>query len=105
MHVAAYDFEGKKQWEQRPGVFSSVHGYCSSPILWKDKVIINGDHDGESYIVALEKKSGKPIWKTPLPGKGHASPVVWHDYVFVVTAVENTREPVTYTHLTLPTNR
>ncbi|MBM49338.1 MAG: serine/threonine protein kinase [Roseibacillus sp.] len=79
MHVAAYDFEGKKQWEQRPGVFSSVHGYCSSPILWKDKVIINGDHDGESYIVALEKKSGKPIWKTMRANRtrSYCTPVIW----------------------------
>ncbi len=79
MHVAAYDFEGKKQWEKRPGVFSSVHGYCSSPILWKDKVIINGDHDGDSYIVALEKKSGKEVWKTMRANRtrSYCTPVIW----------------------------
>jgi len=62
MCVAAFGLTGRKRWEKRPGVFSSIHGYCSSPILWKDKVIINGDHDGESYLVALEKKSGKEVW-------------------------------------------
>ena len=79
MHVAAYDFEGKKQWEKRPGVFSSVHGYCSSPILWKDKVIINGDQDGDSYIVALEKKSGKEVWKTMRANRtrSYCTPVIW----------------------------
>ncbi|MBN2271876.1 MAG: PQQ-binding-like beta-propeller repeat protein [Sedimentisphaerales bacterium] len=25
------------------------------------------------------------VWKTPLPGKGHASPIVWEDRVFLVT--------------------
>jgi len=39
MFVAAYDFDGNKVWEVRPGVFSSMHGYCSSPVIWKDKVI------------------------------------------------------------------
>ncbi len=69
MFVAAYDFEGNVVWQQRPGVFSSVHGYCSSPILWKDKVILNGDHDGPAYIVALDRADGKTVWKTPRPNR------------------------------------
>jgi len=69
MYVAAYDFEGNRLWENRPGVFSSKHGYCSSPVLWKDTVIVNGDHDGDAYIVSLDKKSGKLIWKTDRPNK------------------------------------
>ena len=32
------------------------------------------------------------IWKTPLPGKGHASPVIWEDRIFTVAAVEETEE-------------
>ena len=67
MFVAAYDLDGNKLWEVRPGVFSSIHGYCSSPVLWKDKVIVNGDHDGPGYLVALGKKTGKTIWKTDRP--------------------------------------
>lgn len=55
MFIAAYDFEGNKLWEKRPGVFSSVHGYCSSPVLWKDSLIVNGDHDGEAYLVAMKR--------------------------------------------------
>ena len=43
MVAAAYDFEGKKRWLVRPGTFSSMHGFCSSPILYKDKVIVNGE--------------------------------------------------------------
>ena len=69
MFIAAYNLEGKKLWEKRPGIFSSVHGYCSSPILWKNKVIINGDHDGNAYIVALNKETGSEAWKTPRPNK------------------------------------
>ena len=64
MVVAAYDFTGKPAWQVRPGVFASVHGYCSSPVIWKDKLIVNGDHDGPSYIVGLDRQSGKTLWKT-----------------------------------------
>ena len=65
MLVAAYDFNGKQKWLVRPGSFASVHGFCSSPILFEDKVILNGDHDGDSYLVALERETGKTLWKTP----------------------------------------
>ena len=65
MVVAAYDFSGAQKWLVRPGPFASKHGFCSSPILYKDKVIVNGDHDGESYLVALSRIDGKTLWKTP----------------------------------------
>ena len=65
MVVAAYDFSGREKWLVRPGAFKSMHGFCSSPILYKDKVIVNGDHDGDSYIVALSRETGKTLWKIP----------------------------------------
>jgi len=77
--VAAYDFSGKQKWMVRPGIFSSRHGFCSSPVIWKDKLIVNGDHDGESYIVALNRKTGKTIWKTPRPNqtRSYCVPVLY----------------------------
>jgi outer membrane protein assembly factor BamB len=80
MFIAAYDFDGKKLWEKRPGGFSSVHGYCASPILWKDTIIVNGDHDGDAYIVALDRKSGKTKWKIDRPSKtrSYVTPIIRH---------------------------
>jgi hypothetical protein len=69
MVVAAYDFAGKQRWLVRPGQFKSVHGFCSSPVLFKDKVIVNGDHDGDSYLVALDRATGKTLWRTPRQNK------------------------------------
>jgi len=65
MLVAAYDFQGEQQWVARPGRFSSRHGYCSSPILYESLVILNGDHDGDGYLVALDRATGKTVWKRP----------------------------------------
>jgi outer membrane protein assembly factor BamB len=65
MFVAAYDFAGRQRWVARPGPFASVHGFCSSPVLYRDKVILNGDHDGDSYLVALSRADGHVLWKAP----------------------------------------
>jgi outer membrane protein assembly factor BamB len=65
MVVAAHDFVGRQIWLVRPGGFRSMHGFCSSPILHRDLVIVNGDHDGDSYLVALAKADGRTVWKVP----------------------------------------
>lgn len=61
--VAAYDFSGNQIWIQRPGKFSSPHGYSCSPALFEDKVVINGDSQGEAFVAALSKTDGSIIWK------------------------------------------
>lgn len=78
MVVAAYDFDGSQKWLVRPGKFSSVHGYCSCPVLFEDKVIVNGDHDGDSYIVALSRDDGKSLWKVPREHKtrSYVTPII-----------------------------
>jgi len=65
MVIAAYDFAGNQQWLVKPGDFVSAHGYCASPVLFENFVIVNGDHDGDSYIVALNKSDGTIVWRTP----------------------------------------
>jgi len=78
MVVAAYDFEGNQKWIVRPGRFSSVHGYCASPVLFDGKVIVNGDHDGDGYLVALDAATGKTVWKTERPNKtrSYCAPII-----------------------------
>lgn len=70
--VAAYDFQGKQIWLQRPGTFSSPHGYSCSPVLYKDKVIINGDSQGDSFVAALSRADGHIIWKIPHSKPSHS---------------------------------
>ena len=59
MVVAAYDFAGNRKWLVRPGDFVSAHGYCSSPVLYQDLVIVNGDHDGDGYICRARRRHGQ----------------------------------------------
>ena len=63
MLVAAFDFAGNLRWIQRVGPFVSAHGFCSNPVLYQDLVILNGDHDGDSYLIALNRETGELVWK------------------------------------------
>jgi outer membrane protein assembly factor BamB len=67
--VSAHDFTGRQLWQVRPGVFASKHGFCSSPILFEDKVIVNCDHDGPGYIVAFARADGRQLWRIERPNQ------------------------------------
>jgi outer membrane protein assembly factor BamB len=75
--VAAYDFTGKQVWMQRPGTFSSPHGYSCSPALLGDKVFINGGNMGDSFVAALSRVNGKVIWKVmhDIPSHSFSTPI------------------------------
>jgi len=76
--VAAYDYQGRQKWLVRPGKFASVHGFCSSPVLFENLVIVNGDHDGDSYLVALHKQTGEQVWKIPRENttRSYVTPII-----------------------------
>jgi outer membrane protein assembly factor BamB len=69
IQLVCYDFEGNEVWRQSPGQFQSIHGFCSSPVLYQDLVILNGDQDADAYLVAYEKATGKERWRTDRPNK------------------------------------
>jgi outer membrane protein assembly factor BamB len=76
--VAAYDLSGRQLWRTRPGEFASVHGFCSSPVLFQDLVVVNCDHDGEGYIVALERATGVERWRIQRPNqtRSYCAPLI-----------------------------
>ncbi|MGH7173939.1 MAG: PQQ-binding-like beta-propeller repeat protein [Gemmataceae bacterium] len=80
MQVACYDFDGKQVWMRSPGKLLSVHGFCSSPILYKNLVIVNGDQDAKAYLVALDKQTGAERWRIDRPNKtrSYCTPILIH---------------------------
>jgi outer membrane protein assembly factor BamB len=78
MQVVSYDFNGKEVWRRSPGEFHSKHGFCSSPVLYKDLVIINGDQDAEAWIVALDKNTGAERWRADRPNRtrSYCTPII-----------------------------
>lgn len=76
-----YDMDGKLLWKQDLGVLNSgwfydpdyewAHG--SSPIIYKDSIIVQADIAKGSFIAAYALKDGKRLWMTPraeIPGWG-----------------------------------
>jgi outer membrane protein assembly factor BamB len=62
-----YDFNGKLIWSCDLGAFTMRNnwGMGSSPVLYKNYVIQTCDQEtGKSFIVALDKKTGKTAWRT-----------------------------------------
>jgi outer membrane protein assembly factor BamB len=55
---------GKKLWERTDFVCNHYRGAGSSPIIWNDLLIMNFDGSDFQYVVALDKKTGKTVWKT-----------------------------------------
>src|SRR5262249_31937670 len=78
IQVVCYDFDGNEVWRRSPGKFDSMHGFCSSPALYKDLVIINGDQDAEAYLVALDKHTGAERWRADRPNRtrSYCAPLV-----------------------------
>ncbi len=62
--IHCYSIDGKKIWSKDLGEFVSPWGVAASPIILGDMVIQNCDSDEEAYITALDKNTGKEIWKT-----------------------------------------
>jgi outer membrane protein assembly factor BamB len=63
--VFCFDLDGKQLWKTSVG--NKVHeawGSAASPILYKDMLIVNASSESES-MVALDKMTGKEVWKAP----------------------------------------
>ena len=88
--IYCLDMDGELIWQTDVGDLSTKHGHGegSSPALHGDTLIINWDHEGESFVIAIEKRTGKQRWKvardegtswsTPLvvEHNGHAQAII-----------------------------
>jgi outer membrane protein assembly factor BamB len=65
--LACFDFEGKEIWkfnlQQRYKPFSMYHGMSSSPLLDGDRLYLQLLHANEQLVLALDKLTGREIWK------------------------------------------
>lgn len=68
-----YDLNGKLLWKQDVGVLDAgwfydpdyQWEYASSPIIYKNLVIVQADIQKDSFIAGYDLKTGKQVWKTP----------------------------------------
>lgn len=88
-----YDLDGKLLWERRWGSYPMRGGWGpgSSPVLHGDRLFLVNDNEKDSFITALDKKSGKEIWRVPREEKSNwSTPYVWeHERTEIVTIGTN----------------
>ena len=80
--LLAYDFAGKEQWRHPLPAPIVEFGTSASPVLAGDRLILASDQDMDSFLLAVDKRTGKTIWRTPRPEfrRGFATPFIWkHD--------------------------
>lgn len=64
--IYAYDFNGKLIWQNDHGVQLRMKlgfGEGTAPLLSGDRLFLVFDHEGDSFIVALNKHTGKELWR------------------------------------------
>lgn len=74
-----YDKNGAQLWHKPMGPFNNDFGAGSSPIIVDDWVILCQDHDTDSFLAAIDKRTGKTIWQTDrreFP-RNYCTPVIW----------------------------
>lgn len=77
--IHCFDLDGKPLWQRNLGGFPGTWGIGSSPIIDGNLVIQNCDAEGESSLVALDKKTGAFAWTTKREDKpkgGWSTPVL-----------------------------
>jgi outer membrane protein assembly factor BamB len=74
--IVALDMNGKLAWQRHLGTeispFDVIWGHSSSPTLYEDSLILLCDHAPVSYLLAVDKRTGKEKWRADR-GKGKLS--------------------------------
>ncbi|MCE9534024.1 MAG: PQQ-like beta-propeller repeat protein [Planctomycetes bacterium] len=80
--IFAYDLKGEKIWEQKLGNFKVRGGWGTgtSTVLLKDRLFVVNDNEEKSFLVALDKHTGKELWRVDREEKSNwATPYVWEN--------------------------
>jgi outer membrane protein assembly factor BamB len=67
--IFCYSLTGELVWEVDLGDMRTRFGWgeAVTPVLADELLIINWDQEEDSFIVALDKRTGKTVWKNPRP--------------------------------------
>lgn len=76
--LLSYDQEGNERWRLPLGPFDNWMGMASSPIVAGDKVVLVCDQDRGSFMIAVDRDTGRIAWRTERPEatRGFSTPIV-----------------------------
>jgi outer membrane protein assembly factor BamB len=69
------DHDGKQLWSVKLPLPEKPQGSGTSPVLGGDSILLNRDDPAEAYLLALDRSTGRQVWKQPyeMAGKGPGS--------------------------------
>lgn len=76
------DFKGNVVWSHEVPAYKTRYGWgtSSAPVLCKDHLYLVNDNEENSSIYALNKNTGKEIWRTPREEKSNwSNPYIWQN--------------------------
>ena len=80
LEAITLDLSGKIVWREKVAAFRPKmfeYGYAPSPLIYQGTVIYSTEYDGDSFLTALDRVTGKQVWQTPrLQSISFSSPVV-----------------------------
>jgi outer membrane protein assembly factor BamB len=94
-----FDLDGKHIWSKDLGVYPMFLGWGtgSSPVLAGENLIVQCDNDKESFLVALDKKTGDEKWRVSREDKsGWSTPCLWRNKVRTELVVASPKRAVSY---------
>jgi outer membrane protein assembly factor BamB len=74
-----YDMQGMPLWDIRMAPVANEYGAGSSPIIVGDYVLFLKDDDSDSYLMAVDKRTGRVAWKTDRTEfpRNYCTPAIW----------------------------
>jgi outer membrane protein assembly factor BamB len=75
-----FDMDGKPVWSHRWGPFRTRYGWgtAASPVLYKDRIYVVNDNDDQSFLAALDTRTGKQIWRVERDEASNwSTPYIW----------------------------
>lgn len=77
--LASFAPDGTEQWRLPLPNPVTQHGAGTSPVIAGDLVLLNCDQDTGSYLLAVDKRTGREAWRTARPGarRGFSTPLAW----------------------------
>lgn len=80
IELFALDLNGKTLWKKSAGKFNPKlyqYGYAPSPLIYRGTVIVSGEYEWGSFLVAYDHQTGNETWRTQRPHNiSFSSPVV-----------------------------
>ncbi len=87
--LVCYDLDGEKKWESPVQFYPVAQGSGTSPVVYKDKILLNHDNYSNPRLLAFNKSDGTQLWEFKFPispmitSMSWSTPVIWNNQAII----------------------